>query len=244
MMNKEIEAKPKVYNMNQINIFTEPLNFYPNHADTQRRTTMSAKSFHKLFQKASLLFVVFALLSSFFAVGAAQAATTTCASYHTVAWGETLYKIGLKYDLLWTTIAKANDITDGNKIYAGQKLCIPKTDGTSTSTPTTTPKPTTTPQPSVKIPTISIVEVVKDTSVTVKTANFPKNTDFVVRMGNYGTLGVNGTKVTTVNSGEGGTLNFTFTIPAGQAGKSKIAIRLESTSGYFSYNWFYNTTSK
>jgi hypothetical protein len=194
------------------------------------------------------MFIILSLLSSFLAVGAAQAATTDCASYHTVAWGETLFKIGLKYNLLWTTIAKANDIVDGNKVYAGQKLCIPKTGSsttpTTTPTTTTTPKPTATPKPTFKIPTISIVDVVKDKSVTIKTANFPKNTDFVVRMGNYGTLGVNGEKVTTVNSGEGGELTFTFTIPASQAGKSKIAIRLESVSGYFSYNWFYNSSTK
>ena len=207
---------------------------------------MFAKPFHSSFHRASLLFVVLAILmSSFFAAGPARAATT-CASYHTVAYGETLFKIGLKYGLLWTTIAKANNITDGNKIYAGTKLCIPAsttTTATPTTTPTTTPVPTATPKPAVKIPTFSIVSVVKDESVTIKTANFPKNTDFVVRMGNYGTLGVNGEKVTTINSGEGGTLNLTFTIPAGQDGKTKIAIRLESTSGYFSYNWFWNSTT-
>lgn len=207
---------------------------------------MFAKSSHNLFQKASLLIVALAIIASFFAAGPAQAATT-CASYHTVAWGETLYKIGLKYGLLWTTIAKANNITDGDLIYAGQKLCIPATSTTTatpTKTPTTTPVPTATPKPTFKIPTITIVDVVKDKSVTIKTANFPKDTDFVVRMGTYGTKGVNGEKVTTVNSGAGGELTFTFTIPAGQTGKSKIAIRLESTSGYFSYNWFYNNSTK
>jgi LysM repeat protein len=235
--------------MMQINVFNAILDTNPTNADTPRRTTMFAKPFHSLFHRASLLFLVLAiLLSSFFAASPARAATT-CASYHTVAYGETLFKIGLKYGLLWTTIAKANNITDGNKIYAGTKLCIPaSTTTTPTSTPTTnpttTPAPTATPKPSVKIPTFSIVEVVKDKSVTIKTANFPKNTDFVVRMGNYGTLGINGEKVTTINSGEGGTLTLTFTIPAGQTGKSKIAIRLESTSGYYSYNWFYNNSTK
>lgn len=231
--------------MNQVNVFTQPFYNHPTHADVQRRTTMFAKSSHSLFQRSFLVFVVLAVMSSFFAVGPAQAATT-CASYHTVVFGETLFKIGLKYNLLWTTIAKANNITDGNKILAGQKLCIPASSTSTTvptTTPTTTPVPTATPKPSVKIPTFSIVSVVKDKTVTIKTADFPKNTDFVVRMGNYGTLGVNGEKVTTINSGAGGVLNLTFTIPAGQAGKSKIAIRLESTSGYFSYNWFFNSTT-
>lgn len=231
----------------QINVFNSFFNTNPTNADTPRRFTMFAKLFRSYFRRASLLFVVLAiLLSSFVAAGSAQAATT-CVSYHTVAWGETLFKIGLKYNLLWTTIAKANNITDGNKIYAGTKLCIPASDtgtATPTTTPTTTPAPTSTPKPSVVIPTFSIVDVVKDESVTIKTANFPKNMDFVVRMGNYGTKGINGEKVTTINSGEGGTLNLTFTIPAGQDGKSRIAIRLEGTSGYYSYNWFWNNSTK
>lgn len=93
------------------------------------------------------------------------------------------------------------------------------------------------------IPTFSIVSVVEDEEVTIKTNNFPKDVDFKVTMGLYGTKGVGGTLVTTTNSGEGGTLELTYDIPGGLAGLDRIAIRLEATSGgYFAYNWFWNNT--
>ena len=86
--------------------------------------------------------------------------------------------------------------------------------------------------------------MVVDSTVTITTANFPANDTFNVLMNTYGTLGIGGTLVTTVNSGSGGSLSFTFNIPSGLHGLNKIAIRLESpTSGFFSYNWFYNNTS-
>jgi hypothetical protein len=97
--------------------------------------------------------------------------------------------------------------------------------------------------PAGVIPTFSISAVVKDTTVTIKTANFPKNDKFDIYMGVYGSQGVGGTKVTTIDSAGGGTLTFTFNIPAGLKGLDRIAIRAQSpTSGYFSYNWFWNST--
>ncbi len=90
-------------------------------------------------------------------------------------------------------------------------------------------------------PTIRISAVVKDDKVTITTNNFPTNRDFVVRMGKYGTLGVGGIVVATTNSSPGGTLSFTYAIPAALKGESRIAIRLDSTTGgFYSYNWFFN----
>ena len=43
---------------------------------------------------------------------------------HMVQYGETLFTIGLKYGLLWTTIQKANNLP-GATIYPGQQLFIP-----------------------------------------------------------------------------------------------------------------------
>jgi hypothetical protein len=95
------------------------------------------------------------------------------------------------------------------------------------------------------IPTFSISGVVKDTSVSILTHNFPKNDSFKVLMGNIGTKGIGGIKVTTVNSDGGGSLSFTFNIPDALKGKQKIAIRLQSNtgSGYYAYNWFWNNTT-
>jgi len=95
------------------------------------------------------------------------------------------------------------------------------------------------------IPTFSIVSVVEDSKVTIKTYDFPKDIDFKVTMGEYGTKGIGGILVTTTDSGDGGTLTLTYDVPAELKGLDRIAIRLEATSGgYHAYNWFWNNTSE
>jgi hypothetical protein len=102
----------------------------------------------------------------------------------------------------------------------------------------------TTPAGYYGIPTFSIVSVVKNKSVTIKTNNFPANDKFTVTMGKYGTLGIGGKVVTTTDSGTGGSFTVTYSIPASLKGLGKIAIRLQSpTTGYYAYNWFYNNTA-
>ena len=93
------------------------------------------------------------------------------------------------------------------------------------------------------IPTISIVSVVTDESVTIQTYNYPPNQVFEVRMNYYGTLGIGGTVVGTLNSGPGGSLTATYLIPAYLKGQQRVAIRLDSAQGYYSYNWFWNNTA-
>ena len=93
-----------------------------------------------------------------------------------------------------------------------------------------------------KIPTISILSVVEDDSVTIQTFDFPADTKFQVRMGKSGTGGVDGILVENINSRNGGTFVATFEIPEKLHGEEQIAIRLESSSGYYSYNWFDNDT--
>ncbi|MCC6146946.1 MAG: hypothetical protein IT308_05200 [Anaerolineaceae bacterium] len=93
------------------------------------------------------------------------------------------------------------------------------------------------------VPTFSILSVVQDSTVTIKANNFPAGLDFKVRMGAYGTLGIGGIEVATTNSGAGGSFEATYTIPASLAGSYQIAIRLESSAGYYAYNWFYNNTT-
>ena len=93
-------------------------------------------------------------------------------------------------------------------------------------------------------PTFSISSVVRNTSVTIVAYNLPPNDAFKVRLGAMGTAGINGIKVQKIDTGNGGTQTFTFPIPADLAGSYQIAMRLESpTSGFFAYNWFYNTTA-
>jgi hypothetical protein len=93
------------------------------------------------------------------------------------------------------------------------------------------------------IPTISILGVTEDESVTIETQYFPAHKEFEVRMGLYGTKGINGILVGKVDSSTGGGLAFTFPIPDTLRDEELIAIRLDSTTGgYYSFNWFTNTT--
>ena len=111
-----------------------------------------------------------------------------------------------------------------------------------TATPGTSTPPVTPPQ--VATPTFSVEAVERDTSVTIQTSDFPPNRDFVVTMGPMGTRGINGTVVETIDSGDGGSLEATFDIPADLHGSHRISIRLEATTGgYYAYNWFYNDTT-
>jgi hypothetical protein len=92
------------------------------------------------------------------------------------------------------------------------------------------------------IPTFTITTVVQDKSVTIAGINFPPGDTFDVMMGPLGTQGVNGTKIGTTSSGSGGNLSATYNIPPSLVGAKSIAIRLQSpTSGYFAYNWFFNS---
>ena len=112
----------------------------------------------------------------------------------------------------------------------------------NTTSPGTPSTPATPPQ--VTIPTFSIAAVERDSTVTIQTRNFPANRDFVVTMGPMGTRGINGTVVETINSGDGGSFQATFPVPAGLHGSYQIAIRLQATTGgYYAYNWFYNNTT-
>ena len=110
---------------------------------------------------------------------------------------------------------------------------------------TPTPGPSPTPGPVYYgYPTFSILSVVRDQSVTIKTYNLPPNDTFTVTMGAMGTRGINGIVVATTNSGKSGTKQFTYTVPASLYGSYQIAIRMQSsTSGFYAYNWFYNNTT-
>ena len=62
------------------------------------------------------------------------------------------------------------------------------------------------------VPTFSIVTVKPGESVTIRTNNFPPGQAFTVRMGPYGTYGINGEIVGTTDSGAGGSFEATYSI--------------------------------
>ncbi|MDH5607047.1 MAG: hypothetical protein OEY93_09175 [Anaerolineae bacterium] len=96
--------------------------------------------------------------------------------------------------------------------------------------------------PPAVIPTFSITAVVRNTSVTIDAINFPSDDTYIVTMGKYGTLGIGGIQVGMQNTVYGGSFTSTYLIPESLQGLDKIAVRLQSThTGYYSYNWFWNT---
>lgn len=99
-------------------------------------------------------------------------------------------------------------------------------------------------KPNDTIPTFVVVSVVPDVKVTIRTANFPANKDFIVTMGKNHTLGVGGVVVATTNSGAGGSFQATYDIPLSLKGQAIIAIRLQAKTGkYYAYNWFANSST-
>ena len=94
------------------------------------------------------------------------------------------------------------------------------------------------------VPITSIISVVQDQSITIRTDYFPANDTYNVFMGLSGTQGIGGILVSKLTTGVGGSILAKFHIPSELQGQQIISIRLESpTSGYFSYNWFYNSTA-
>jgi len=67
---------------------------------------------------------------------------------------------------------------------------------------------------------------------------------FVVIMGRYGTQGINGFDVATTDTGAGCSFTATYSIPQALRGYERIVIRLQSSAGYYSYNWFYNNSTE
>jgi hypothetical protein len=94
-------------------------------------------------------------------------------------------------------------------------------------------------------PTMFIERVRRNQNVTVRFYNLPANDEFKVTMGYMGTRGVGGIKVISLDTLSGGNQTHKFQIPSGLYGQYQIAIRIQSKtgSGYFAYNWFYNTNA-
>jgi hypothetical protein len=107
------------------------------------------------------------------------------------------------------------------------------------------PQPTPPPPVYTGTPTFSVCGVVQNSTVTIKTSNYPPNQTFTVTMGPFGSQGVGGYVVGTLNSGVGGALTATFNIPSQLVGSSRIAIRTQTAQAnpFFAYNWFYNSTA-
>jgi len=93
------------------------------------------------------------------------------------------------------------------------------------------------------IPTFEIINEVNNKQVTIQTSSFPPHTTFVVNMDYDGAKGINGIEVDSTYSANGGTFKVSYIIPKALRGQDRIAIRLQSSSGYYSHSWFFNNSA-
>ncbi len=185
------------------------------------------------------LFLALTILVTAVGFSARPAFASSCSQWYTVRRGDTLNKIGVKFGVSWTYLAKINHIPNPNKIYTGQVLCVSGTQPAPQPKPCQQPQPQCAPAPT---PYFFIQSVARNNTVTIKGYNYPANTKFNVYMGPIGTQGIGGYFVTSFNSGQGGTIVKTFPIPPEMYGAQKVAIRTQSNV-FYAYNWFWNNTA-
>ena len=118
--------------------------------------------------------LVFSFLATPFGSLDRVAVAQTCTVNHSVASGETLSSIAVKYDVDWTVIATANNLKEPYAIFVGQSLCIP---GSTTSTSTTGTTTTST----SKKPTFTFS--MEGNRLYLETSNFTKKGAWYVKIG-------------------------------------------------------------
>ena len=112
------------------------------------------------------------------------------------------------------------------------------------STPAATSPAATPAKPAVvKIPVIMITAVDAGKTVTLTGNDFPADKEFVVRMGQMWTRAINGIQTAKFTSDSSGAFEASFEIPEELAKNLMISIRMDSTDGYYSYNWFWNNST-
>ncbi len=121
---------------------------------------------------------------------------------------------------------------------------VPSTDTTPEAVATGTASGTEGDTEAVELhPSFTITSVQMDKSITVQGVGFPKDTEYDVLMGVFGSMGMGGVKSATQKTGAKGEFKATYTIPEEFAGAYMISVRMESTASiYYAYNYFYNST--
>jgi uncharacterized protein YgiM (DUF1202 family) len=89
------------------------------------------KMFHQTWQLRTSQWIVALLAALLVTTGmswtvqaAAPETQTKCVQSHTVKRGENLYRIALRYNTNMRTLQQLNNISNPNRIYVGQKLCV------------------------------------------------------------------------------------------------------------------------
>jgi len=105
-----------------------------------------------------------------------------------------------------------------------------------------TSEPAVLPATSIK-PALSVIAVDAGNTAKVRVTGFPANTTFRIRVGPFFTFAREYVVVGTIDSGKGGSFDFTINLPDNLKEGVLAAIRLDSTTGsthYYAYNAFWN----
>jgi LysM repeat protein len=167
------------------------------------------------------LIIALILVMNLFSVAApvqASNSNSSCSQYYLIQYGDTLYKIGVRFGISWPDIASANGIGYPYTIYYGTYICIP-TGGSSYNYYGNT---TSSGGIGLYVSNVKINNKFKLTAT-----NLPKHEDFHVNVGkcDYSTPKNVGEIVT---DGDSGTFADTFAIPSKYEGVSCLVVYLDS----------------
>jgi len=138
------------------------------------------------FRKVAMVLMALVIMLSAMGLTAQPAQASGCRTYHWVRYGETLAWIGRYYGVSWPYLASVNGIGRPYTIYAGQRLCIPTGGyygGSYGGYPTYTGGYTSA-VGAQRTWSYVITDVDPNTTVNIRTNNFPSNVEFRVKMGN------------------------------------------------------------
>lgn len=182
----------------------------------------------KLFQPVLLIILVFSLtfagMTPIYA--ASNNSSGTCQTEYVVQWGDTLYKIGLRFGVSWPDLAANNGIGYPYWVYAGQRICISGQFSTSGSNGVS----------------VDAIANIVDKNVTIKTSSLPRNEVYDIMIGTCSNTGVGGTIVGKIKT-DGAPAVYTekVKIPAGLKGVGCLAVRISSRySSQTAYDTFTN----
>jgi LysM repeat protein len=127
----------------------------------------------------------------------------TCSTYHTVASGETLSSIALKYNVTTTELATANELKEPYTIFVGQRLCIPGNPATAVATESS----------STTGPTFTLKAGKEPFTVVISTVGYPKKSPYFVRISRVDSPSTS-FKLGTMKTNKSGVATRTFRLPS------------------------------
>jgi LysM repeat protein len=166
-----------------------------------------------------LAFLFSALPQAAFASSLAE--ENACSKNHTVAAGDTLSSISVKYDVSIQEIASANNLTQPYTLQVGQSLCIPSAAAASTTaTPSATDTASTSSSGSSSSSTSSSKDPALTLSVdksmlTVKGTNFPTKSSFYVKISPSSYRNLHWSKIGMMKTGKESGVTATYKLPKG-----------------------------